>query len=206
MKTPRDVESIIPLLRDYVHLEDILNTNDVKISGIAILVGHIPEDVSLRFRRSFEKTGKIIFFKDIPMRELSELSIYAYILATKVDDKYVDEVYDGSKVGVLYFESISSPRLRKAFKPWSLYRGEICRGRRCYNFNWLVYVPTYKSHVYLFLCDEEDLQRYDADRDRIIYPLQDLIFMYTLKKQNVCVTSLSLPVFRYDKLPEIVLL
>lgn len=201
-RSPRDIEKLISCVGRYPHVEEIVRvTGETKVDGVGILVGHVPEMINLKIMRKYRKKGKIFFFENIKVENLYELYQYAFLLVDKVDNNYVSTYSDlgqeemGSKIGVLYFESVKSFRFKTRFKPWRLYRGEICRGKICHTFNWILHIPTYRSGVYFFLCDSKDLITLSSDK--INYPLQDLLFTYNFKNPLRYMRSIVLPLFKY---------
>lgn len=193
MKTPVELETIITAMGNYVFVEDLASSSE-RISGIGILVGFPPRWVTVKVMRTFRKEGKVFFFSDSSMEELDYLVPYAFILATRVGGRSVEEL-EGRKLGVLYLAKQVGVR-RKPLKPWRIYRGRVCRGKRCCNVNWVLPISTYKSESVLFICDETDLIRRAAD-GRIEYPLFNLLFSYNFSKPERYVMTLAVPVFRY---------
>lgn len=193
--SPQDIEKLISSAGSYPHVEEIVKINrETKVSGIGILLGHVPESINLRIWRRYRKKGKVFFFENARVGDLYELYQHAFLLVDRVDDDYIT-TYNGPKIGVFYFESTKSFKFRMKFKTWQFYRGEICRGKICRTFNWLLRIPTYRSDVYLFLCDSEDV--ITVTSDKISYPLQDLLFTYNFKNPLRYMRSIVLPLFKY---------
>jgi len=195
MDSPLDIEKLILSAGSYPHVEEIVRINsETKVSGIGILVGHVPELVNLKIRRRYRKNGKVFFFENAKVGNLYELYQHAFLLVDRVENDYV-VAYNGSKIGVLYFESAKSFKFRMKFKAWQLYTGEICRGKICRTFNWVLHIPTYRSGEYLFLCDSEDLITLSSGK--VSYPLQDLLFTYNFRNPLKYMRSVALPLFKY---------
>ncbi|MEM1694063.1 MAG: hypothetical protein QW456_07640 [Ignisphaera sp.] len=195
MKNPLDVDKLIQSIWSYPYVEDMIDDRQKKISGVGILLGYVPKHITTRIWRSYRKIGKLFFFEEVEIQELADLRKYAYMFVSRIGDNYIERLYNGAKIGVLRFESNNSFRLKRMFKPWWPYRGMICRGKICRRINWMMYVPTYSSGNYLFLCDFEDLVR--SSFSGFEYPIQDLLFAYNVKKPMSLVRLATLPLFRY---------
>lgn len=161
-----DIEGFANLLkRAGVHtsLEEHLKPlfNNLSASGIGIVVDIIPDQVRLKLSRRYEKKGKVVFFENVPIRELEEFRNYVFFLVSRL---YLDGEEVGiepyANVGVYYFEIFPpSKRLKLRFKPWRIYGGRVCVGKYCQEVKWLMYVPTYHRFSYLFLSSPEDMKR-----------------------------------------------
>lgn len=195
MNSPLDIGRLISSVGSYPHVGEIVKIGDeTKVTGVGVLVGCVPVSVSVKIKRIYRKSGKIFFFENTKVGDLYELRQYAYLLVDRIENDYI-VTYSGPKIGVLYFETTDSTRFRTRFKPWQLYRGEICRGKVCHTFNWILHLPTYRRGEYLFLCDSEDLITVTSGKIR--YPLQDLLFTYNFKNPLRFMRSVVLPLFRY---------
>ena len=135
--------------------------NRLRVSGIGIIPGTIPDQVRLRLSRRYTKKGKVVLFENMPVKELEEFREYVYFLASRLmlhGEESDIEPY--TNIGVYYFEiSPPSKRLKLRFKPWEIYRGRVCVGKFCEEVKWLISIPTYYRFSYLFLSSPEDMQR-----------------------------------------------
>lgn len=197
MKTPIELEKVIVSYGDYVFVEDIFDDpgGELAVSGLGVLVGLPPRRVTMSVARKFQKVGKLFFFSNVPLKELLPLIPYAFMFASRIGGTLAEEV-DGRKLGLLYISGAEIKRMQRRVKPWNIYRGKVCRGRRCYDFHWFMYIPVYRNGSYFFVCDSEDLIRRNSDGS-IEYPLQNLIFSYNFKKPEGYLTTLAIPIFRY---------
>lgn len=197
MKTPLELEVTITQLGDYVFLEDLedLTSGNLRVSGVGIMMGCPPRQVSMMLKRLYPKRGKVFFFDNVPAKELSTISHYAFMFATRFGERSASEVR-GAKLGLMYFERPCSVACKKPVKPWRIYRGTVCRGKRCRKFKWFILVPTYMHNSVLLICDESDLF-YKTEDGGVEYPLQNLILSYNTYALDRLVMSLAIPMFRY---------
>ncbi|MEM1694416.1 MAG: hypothetical protein QW456_09415 [Ignisphaera sp.] len=194
MKSPTEFDKLLSCNGRYPYIEEIVKSSNIKVSGIGILFGYVPSFINISIWRKYRKKGKVFFFKDTEIENLYELRQYAYMFVDKVGDTYITS-YNVPKIGILFFEAVKGFRFELKFKAWQIYRGEVCRGKICHNFNWILRIPTYRSGKYLFLCDSEDLETMVLGKIR--HPLHDLLFTYNFKVPLMYVSSIVLPLFRY---------
>ena len=208
METARELADLLKSLGVQHSLEYYLKPlfDRLSVSGIGIIPGTIPDQVRLRLARRYTKKGKVVFFEKTPVEDLEEFKDYVYFLASEIyirGEKSGVEGYE--EVGVLYFElNKPSPRLKRRFEPWKVYKGEVCVGKHCEEVKWFISVPTYHRYSYLILCHPEDLERrvpYEHG-ERTIYVINNLISKYLLgTKREVKMTTLYrkvlAPVFSY---------
>ena len=178
----------------------------LSVSGIGIAVGSPPRRVQNIIARRYEKKGKVVFFENVPVEKLEEFRDYVYFLADKLYIRGEEtSIGEYGRVGALYIElSRPSPRLKKRFEPWRVYRGEVCVGKHCEEVKWFINIPTYYRNSYLILCHPEDLERRVAyeHEEHTIYVINNLISKYLLgTKREVKITTLYrkvlAPVFSY---------
>ena len=209
MESVKDLAGLLRSVGVDVSLETYLKPlfNRLRVSGIGIIPGTIPDQVRLRLSRRYTKKGKAVFFRNVPVRELEEFKDYVYFLATDMFlrgertsiDSYIC-------IGVYYFEiSPPSKRLKLRFNPWRIYKGKLCVGKYCQEVKWLISIPTYYRSSYLFLSHPEDMQRkwIDERGDLHITNITRAIvekYLFTEKRRRrfLSITeSLAVPVFIY---------
>lgn len=194
--TPLELERIVNSLGRYVFVEDLEVSHNVHLTGLGVLLISPPRSVSMRIAREFRKVGKVFYFSDVEMGRLASLMHYAFMFSTAVGGVPADRV-EGRKVGVVYVEVANSTRAKMFLRKSMVHRGRVCRGKRCYDVNWFIYIPVYVGRGYLVVCDEEDLVRRRPDGS-VEYPLLNLLLAYGSGRVERYTASLTLPVFRYS--------
>jgi len=209
------VLEIVELMRRLgvtMSLEEYLGPlfKEVKFSGYGV-IAKAPRRVLVRVLRRLKsekeargRTGKLVVFKSKSASELAEFADYVYFLADTVEIGGVGLSVSGlpvSKVGVYALE-VKRPwsGVRFRFKPWQVYSGRVCVGRRCREFNWFIVVPTYSKRYYMVLTHPEDLERPLPDRS-ITFPIINLVESYLRRGTAVMtIKNFAAPIFSYKSL------
>lgn len=181
---------LLSRIRAYPALLDYVAPSTV--SGVGVILNNMPSKIQMQIRRSFDKRGKVFFFRDEPAEDVSKYADYCLILVTDVDGEYVEKVI-GFGVGVLYVEGLVAKNVKKSFRAWKVYTGSLCRGKICVNVNWVARIPTYSKDL-MFLMDGGDLQ--SRTRRRVEYKFLRFVTSYFAKVDSY-VLRISVPMKAY---------
>lgn len=163
-----------------------------RYTGVGIVYeGNKPLNSLLHYY--FNKRGKIVFFTNESLDVLEKFKDKVYFLVYEIDGNRVEDLQIPS-IGIVYFELPTKSRLKQAFRPFEIYSGLVCRGRRCENIEGLSYIPTWRRNSFLFLCKKGDIARNVGGV--ITRPVENLLFSYSrVKAFTNIVMSLGAPVF-----------
>ena len=86
MESIRELAELLRGVRVDVSLEFYLKPlfNRLRVPGIGIISGTIPDQVRPRLARRYTKKDKVVFFENTPIKELKEFRGYVYFLASRL--------------------------------------------------------------------------------------------------------------------------
>jgi len=129
------------------------------VEGIGIVVRRTPPSVHNKFySKRYMKVGSVIRFKNVPVTLLEPYRDYVLFLITRAILSGVELDLDLFKrVFVAEYELVRTPmKIKRRFKAWVFYSGEIKYGKKVWKVNWMVRVPTRINKHIMFLCSRDD--------------------------------------------------
>lgn len=194
-------EEIVPI---EVQVEIVKNL--VCLNGLGIVVKTPLNNLYMKLKRKYGLKGKVFMFYDEKIPVLEQYKDYVFYLITEVE-LGGEELSIKKQIGIFYTEFLfrSSRRLKRRFKPWKIYKGEIVVGRRREHIEWMIPVPTYYRLSHLYLCSPGDIERKIEKKNKTIYyyPIRNIVEAYlygTRRGRRITaeIRTTAQPLFKYE--------